>query len=359
VDIEQALQNFPGTRSVFAERSSGGYFVDFHIRRHQAGRYGLTVGDVQNIIQTAIGGMNITHTVEGKERYPVNVRYPRELRDDIDRLKRVLVPTPTGAQVPIAQLTDISPTTGPPMIRNEDGAKVGFVFVDVKEKDYAKYVRQAQEYIYRNVNIPPGYTLAWAGQYQYLQRLREKLTVVIPLTLFIIFMLLYLNFRSVSKSLIVLLSVPFSLVGAFWLLWVLGYNTSVAVWVGIIALAGVAAETGVVMIVYLDEFYDRYRAEGRMKTLADLYDAVIKGAVQRVRPKMMTVTAIMAGLLPILWSTGTGADVMKRIAAPMVGGMMTSTILTLAVIPAIYTIWREWQLKREMGVAPGSSETSE
>jgi Cu(I)/Ag(I) efflux system membrane protein CusA/SilA len=347
VDIEQALQKFPGTRSAFAERTTGGYFIDFTIRREQAARYGLTVGDVQDIIQTAIGGMNITHTVEGKERYPVNVRYPRELRNDLDRLRRVLVPTPSGAHVPIIQLAEIFPTTGPPMIRNEDGAKVGFVFVDVTEKDYGKYVREAQKFIYRTVRIPPGYTLAWAGQYKYLQRLRDKLTLVIPVTILIIFTLLYFNFKSVPKTLIVMLSVPFSLVGAFWLLWILGYNTSVAVWVGIIALAGVAAETGVVMIVYLDEFFDRYRAEGRMKTFADLYDAVIRGAVQRVRPKMMTVTAIMAGLLPIMWSTGTGADVMKRIAAPMVGGMVTSTILTLCVIPAIYTVWRERQLRRE------------
>lgn len=343
VDIEQALLKFPGTRSAFAERTTGGYFVDFKIRREEAARYSLTVGDVQNIIQTAIGGMNITQTVEGRERYPVNVRYPRELRDDLDKLRRVLVPTPTGAQVPITQLADIFPTTGPPMIRNEDGSKVGFVFVDVAEKDYGKYVREAQQYILQNVNIPPGYTLAWAGQYKYLLRLREKLKLVVPVTLLIIFLLLYFNFKSVAKTLIVLLSVPFSLVGAFWLLWLLGYNTSVAVWVGIIALAGVAAETGVVMIVYLDEFYDRYQSEGRMSSLSDLYDAVIKGAVQRVRPKMMTVMAIMAGLLPIMWSTGTGADVMKRIAAPMVGGMITSTILTLAVIPAIYTVWREWQ----------------
>ncbi|MEE9169078.1 MAG: CusA/CzcA family heavy metal efflux RND transporter, partial [bacterium] len=346
VDIERALQDFPGTRSVFAERTTGGYFVDFKIRRSEIARYGLTVGDVQEIIQTAIGGMNISQTVEGKERYPVNVRYPRELRDDLESLRRVFVPTLSGAQVPITQLADIFPTTGPPMIRNEDGSKVGFVFVDVTEKDYGRYVRRAQQYIYENVNIPAGYTLAWAGQYKYLQRLREKLKLVVPLTLFVIFLLLYFNFRSVPKSLIVLLSVPFSLVGAIWLLWILDYNTSVAVWVGIIALAGVAAETGVIMIVYLDEFYDRYRREGRMKTVADLKEAVIGGAVQRVRPKMMTVMAIMAGLLPIMWSTGSGADVMKRIAAPMVGGMVTSTILTLAVIPAIYAVWRARTMRR-------------
>lgn len=344
VDIEQALQDFPGTRSAFAERTSGGYFIDFEINRQQAARYGLTVGDVQDIIQTAIGGMNITQTIEGKERYPVNVRYPRELRDDLDKLKRILVPTSSGARVPIAQLADIFPTTGPPMIRNENGSKVGFVFVDVVEKDYGKYVRQAQQVILDNVDIPPGYTLAWAGQYKYLQRVREKLKLVVPVTIVFIFLLLYFNFRSVPKTLIVLLSVPFSVVGAVWLLWLLGYNTSVAVWVGIIALAGVAAETGVVMIVYLDEYFDRYQRQGRMKSLQQLREAVTGGAVQRVRPKMMTVSTTILGLLPIMWSTGAGADVMKRIAAPMVGGLVTSTILTLLVIPAIYTVWRGRQL---------------
>ena len=347
VEIEHALLSFPGTRSAFAERTTGGYFVDFMVNRKESARYGLTVGDVENIIQTAIGGMNITHTVEGRERYPVNLRYARELRDDIEKLKRVLVPTPTGAQVPITQLADIRPSTGPPMIRSESGEKVGFVFVDVAHKDYGRYVHEAQRYIMRTVEIPPGYTLAWAGQYQYLLRLQDRLKLVVPVMLLIIFVLLYFNFRSVTKSLIVLLSVPFSLVGAFWFLWILGYNMSVAVWVGIIALAGVAAETGVVMIVYLDEFYDHDHREGRIRSLQGLMKTIIGGAVQRVRPKMMTVTAIMAGLLPIMWSTGSGADLMKRIAAPMVGGMVTSTILTLVVIPAIYAVWREWQLKEE------------
>jgi len=347
VDIEQALLKFPGTRSAFAERTTGGYFIDFKIHREQAARYNLTVADLQDIIQTAIGGMNIAQTIEGKERYPINVRYPRELRDNLEKLKRVLVPTPGGAKVPITQLADIFPTTGPAMIRNESGSKVGFVFVDVKEKDYGRYVREAQQYILKNVNIPPGYTIAWAGQYKYLIRLREKLKLVVPITLLIIFMLLYFNFKSVPKTLIVLLSVPFAAVGAVWLLWILGYNTSVAVWVGIIALSGVAAETGVVMIVYLDEYFDRYQREGRMNSLADLNEAVTGGAVQRVRPKMMTVGTTILGLLPILWSGGTGADVMKRIAAPMVGGLVTSTVLTLMVIPAIYVLWRERQLRKE------------
>ncbi|MFQ5604389.1 MAG: efflux RND transporter permease subunit [bacterium] len=345
VEIEQALREFPGTRSAFAERSTGGYLVDFDIRRKEAARYGLTVGDVENIIQSAIGGMNITYTIEGKERYPINVRYARELRDDLESLQRVLVPTANGAQVPIGQLAEIVPTTGPPMIRSEAGSKVGFVFVDVEDKDYGRYVQKAQKHILEKVAIPPGYTLAWAGQYKYLQRLREKLKIVIPITIFLIFMLLYFNFKSIPKSLIVMLSVPFAAIGAVWLLWLLDYNTSVAVWVGIIALAGVAAETGVVMIVYLDEYFDRYQREGRMNSLENLHDAVTGGAVQRVRPKMMTVGTTILGLLPIMWSAGTGADVMKRIAAPMVGGLVTSTILTLLVIPAIYVLWRGRQIK--------------
>ncbi|MFQ5632428.1 MAG: efflux RND transporter permease subunit, partial [bacterium] len=336
VDIEQALQEFPGTRSAFAERTTGGYFIDFKIDRNEAARYGLTIGDVESIIQTAIGGMNITQTIEGRERYPVNVRYAREWRDDLESLKRVLVPIPQGGtHVPIGHLADIVPTTGAPMIRSEAGLKVGFVFVDVADKDYGRYVQRAQKYIRENVDIPPGYTLAWAGQFKYLQRLREKLKVVIPITIFLIFLLLYFNFKSIAKSLIVMLSVPFAVIGAVWLLWLLDYNTSVAVWVGIIALAGVAAETGVVMIVYLDEYFDRYQQEGRMASFADLKEAITGGAVQRVRPKMMTVSTTIIGLLPILWSSGAGADVMKRIAAPMVGGMLTSTILTLCVIPAI------------------------
>jgi len=349
VEIENVLKSFPGTRSVFAERVTGGYFIDFTINRREAARFGLTVGDVNDIIESAIGGKNISFTIEGRERYPINVRYARELRDDIEKLRRVLVPTPTGAQVPISQLADIKFTTGAPMIRDENGQLVGFVFVDVAGRSLGEYVEAAKELIHEKVDIPSGYYITWAGQYKYLERLREKLKVVVPVTLLIIFMLLYFNFNSLPKTLIVLLSVPFSIVGAVWLLFILGYNTSVAVWVGIIALAGVAAETGVVMIVYLDEYFERYRREGRMNSLADLKDAVIGGAVQRVRPKMMTVGTTILGLLPIMWSAGTGADVMKRIAAPMVGGLITSTILTLVVIPAIYTLWRGWQLRKGFG----------
>ncbi|HWP90652.1 MAG TPA: CusA/CzcA family heavy metal efflux RND transporter [Thermodesulfobacteriota bacterium] len=344
VDIEQALSKVPGTRSVFAERVTGGYFLDFKINRQQAARYGLTVGDVEEIIETSIGGKNISQTIEGRERYPVNVRYQREFRMDIKELERVLVPTPAGAQVPISLLADMYFSTGPSEIKSEDAQRVGYVFIDVEGKDYEGYVNKAREIIGENVKLEPGYHIEWAGQYQYLLRVKEKLKYIIPLTIFIIFLLLYINFNSVTETLIVLLSVPFALVGSIWLLYILGYNTSVAVWVGIIALAGLAAQTGVVMIIYLDEFYEKMVKEG--KTGWDnLAKAIHDGAVQRVRPKMMTVMAMIMGLLPLMWSHGTGADVMKRIAAPMVGGLVTSTILTLVIIPAIYAIWKGRTLK--------------
>lgn len=345
-EIEAAVGMVPGTRSVLSERTTGGYFIDFRVRRQEAARYGLRVEDVEEVIETAIGGKEITMTIEGRERYTIQLRYPRELRDDVEALKRVLVSTPAGAQVPMVQLADLGITTGPPSIRDEAGQLVGYVFIDVTGRDLVGYVNEAKKMIAQMVQIPKGYYLSWAGQFQYFERAKARLIVVVPLTLAIIFVLLFLNFNSVAKTLIVLLSIPFSLVGGIWLLYLLGYHLSVAVWVGIIALAGVAAETGVVMIVYLDEVYERRVKDGTMRGPADLHEAIIEGAVQRVRPKMMTVTAIMAGLLPIMWSHGTGADVMKRIAAPMVGGMVTSTILTLMVIPAIYAIWRNRQLRR-------------
>ncbi len=345
-EIEAAIAMVPGTRSVLSERTTGGYFIDFKIQRQEAARYGLQVADVEDLIETAIGGKQVSMTIEGRERYPIQVRYARELRDDVEALKRVLVPTPMGAQVPMAQLADLRITTGPPSVRDEGGALVGYVFIDVTGRDLVGYVEEAKKMIAQMVQIPKGYYLSWAGQFQYFERAKARLIIVVPLTLAIIFVLLFLNFNSVAKTLIVLLSIPFSLVGGIWLLYLLGYHLSVAVWVGIIALAGVAAETGVVMIVYLDEVYERRVREGTMRGPVELHEAIIEGAVQRVRPKMMTVTAIMAGLLPIMWSHGTGADVMKRIAAPMIGGMVTSTILTLMVIPTIYDLWRNWQLRR-------------
>ncbi len=340
VEIEQALVNVPGTRSAFAERLNEGYYLDLIVNRREAARYGLTVGDVQAVITSAIGGETVTTTVEGRERYPVNVRYKRELRDDPDRLKRVLISTPNGAQIPLGQIAEIVITQGPPSVSDESGALAGLVSIAVSGRDLRGYVEDAQQAVRERITLPPGYTLRWTGQYEHLVRAEAQLKLVVPVTLGVILVLLYLNFRSLTKSLIVLLSVPFAAIGAIWYLEYLGYNLSVAVCVGIIALAGVAAETGVVMLVYLDEAYERRVREGRMATVQDLREAVIEGAVQRVRPKMMTAAAIMGGLLPIMWTTGTGADVMKRIAAPMIGGMVSSTVLTLLVIPILYALWR-------------------
>ena len=343
IDIEQVLASVPGTKSAFAERLNEGYYLDLIVNRREAARYGLTVGDVQAVITTAIGGETVTTTVEGRERYPVSVRYKRELRDDPDRLKRVLIPTSSGTQIPLGQVAEMVITQGPTSIADEAGALAGLVSVAVSERDLRGYVQDAQRAVRDRVTVPPGYRLIWTGQYEHLVRAEERLKLVVPVTLALILLLLYLNFRSLAKSLIVLLSVPFAAIGAIWYLDYLGYNLSVAVWVGIIALAGVAAETGVVMLVYLDEAYERRVREGRMTTVHDLREAIMEGAVQRVRPKMMTVAAIMGGLLPIMWTTGTGADVMKRIAAPMIGGMVSSTILTLLVIPVLYVLWRgQW-----------------
>src|SRR5438477_656558 len=346
VQIERELSEQPNTRSAFAERTVGGYFLDFTVNREAAARYGLKVGDVNDIIESAIGGKNITTTVEGRERYSVNARYARDFREDLDSLKRVLVPTPTGAQVPISMLADITYKTGPPSVRSENGKLVGFVFVDITTSDIAGYVRKASQLLNQRIQYPPGYYVEWAGQFQYLQAAKERLKVVVPFTLLIIFVLLYISTRSVTRTLIVLLTVPFSLVGAFWLLYILSYNMSVAVWVGLIALAGVGAETGVVMLLYLDHAWDKFKAEGRMHTMKDLHDAVMEGAVQRIRPKIMTVCAILFGLLPIMWSPTlqAGADVMKRIATPMIGGIITSAILELLIFPVIYVVWRKREL---------------
>ncbi len=345
VEIEQVLTDVPGTASVFADRVTGGYFLDFEIDRERAARYGLTIGDVEDVIETAIGGKNISQTVEGQERYQINVRYQREFRMDIDDLKRVLINTPTGTQIPISLVADIHFTTGPPQIKSENGQKVGLVTVVVEGGDYEGYVNRAKEIVSKNVKLPPGYFLEWAGQYEYLQRATEKLKLIIPITIFIIFLLLFINFNSVIESLIVLLSIPFALVGSIWLLYILDYNLSMAVAVGIIALAGLAAQTGVVMIMYLDHSYDKMVEEGKTG-IENLDKAIHDGAVQRVRPKIMTVMAMIMGLLPLMWSQGAGADVMKRIAAPMVGGLVTSTILTLIIIPVVYSMWKSRSMKR-------------
>jgi Cu(I)/Ag(I) efflux system membrane protein CusA/SilA len=348
VSIEQALADLPDTRSAFAERTTAGYFLDFTVNREAAARYGLRVEDVNQIVETAIGGKTIASTVEGRERYPISVRYSRDFRDNIDALNRVLVATPTGQQVPISLLADVRYQTGPPDIRDENGQLVGYVFVDSTSSDIGGYVRAASRRIDERVHFPPGYYIVWAGQFQYLQAAEKRLAIVIPFTLLVIFVLIYLSTRSITKSLIVLITVPFSLVGAFWLLYLLGYNMSVAVWVGLIALAGLDAETGVVMLLYLDLSWEKYRAEGRMNSLANLFHCVREGAVQRIRPKMMAVCAILFGLLPIMWSPDyqAGADVMKRIAAPMIGGIITSAVLNLLIYPVIYVMWRKRQLPK-------------
>ena len=350
--LEKVLNSVPGTRSVFAERVAGGYYLDFDLKREEIARYGLTIEDIQMIIESAIGGESITTTVEGRERYPVSVRYARELRDDPEKLKRVLIPTINGAQVPLGQLAELRLATGPAMIRDEDGQLAGYVFVDMAGRDIGSYVEEAKKKVAEQVRLPTGYTLSWSGQYEFIQRAKEKLMYVVPLTLLIIFILLYINLRSAVKCGIVLLAIPFSMIGAIWLVYLLGYNMSVAVWVGIIALAGVDAETGVIMLLYLDQAFDKWRKEGRMRTIADLREAITEGAVKRIRPKMMTVMAILVGLLPIMWSQGAGADVMKRIAAPMIGGVVSSFLLELMVYPAIYEFWRGWQLRRAHGGLP-------
>jgi Cu(I)/Ag(I) efflux system membrane protein CusA/SilA len=351
IQIEKALTDLPDTRSVFAERTTGGYFLDFTVRRQAAARYGLTVGDVNAVIETAIGGNTIATTVEGRERYPISVRYARDFRSDLDSLRRILVPTPTGAQIPIGELADLDFRTGPPSIRDENGQLVGFVFVDVTTSNIDGYVRAASARLADRVKFPSGYYVQWAGQFEYLKSAEQRLAVVIPFTLLIIFVLIYLNTRSVARTAIVLLAVPFSLVGAFWFLYLLHYNLSVAVWVGLIALAGLDAETGVVMLLYLDQAWDKFHAAGRLKTTRDLHEAIMEGAVQRIRPKIMTVCAILFGLLPIMWSATTqaGADVMKRIAAPMIGGVITSAVLELLLYPAIYMLWRRRHLPNPNG----------
>ena len=381
-EVESMVAMVPGTRSVFAERAVSGYYLDIDIDREAAARYGLNTGDIQAVIATAIGGMTITQTVEGRERYGVRLRYPQELRDSPERLAQVLIPVnnaggaamqpavdamgrmsgsgsaPSGrvAQVPLGQVATFRQVPGPMVVRTEDAVPTAWVYVDVEGRDIGGYVEEARRMVETTVTLPPGYTMTWSGQYEYMQRAAARMKIVIPATLAIIFLLLYFNFRNVGETLIVMLSLPFALVGGIWFVWALEYNWSVAVAIGFVALAGVAAETGVVMLIYLDHAWrDRLRS-GRTPTLRDLYDAVVEGAVERVRPKMMTVTAIMAGLLPILWGSGAGASVMKRIAAPMVGGMVSSTVLTLVVIPAVYALWRERGVRKAV-VAPVADQS--
>ena len=357
-EIETVVKAVPGTSSAFAERLTGGFYLDIVPNRQALARYGLSVGDVMDVVATALGGEMVTTTVEGRERFGVTVRYPRDLRSDPQKIAReVLVPLPsnstemgaTASMIPLGQIAEVKITTGAPAIRTENALLSAYIYVDIRDRDIGSYVAEARQAVNEKVKFSPGTYATWSGQFEYMERATEKLRMVVPVTLLIIFLLLYLNFRRIAETLIVMLSVPFALVGGIWLMWLLGYNLSVAAAIGFIALAGVAAETGVVMLIYLDHAWEAVRtrraAEGGTPSATDLYGAVMEGAVERVRPKMMTVTAIMAGLLPILWGTGTGSEVMSRIAAPMVGGMISSTVLTLAVIPAIYALLKQRDLK--------------
>ncbi|HQH70833.1 MAG TPA: efflux RND transporter permease subunit, partial [bacterium] len=344
-ELETLMREIPGTRSVFAERVAGGYFVDFVPRRDQLARYGLTIEELQMIIVSAIGGENITTTIEGRERYPVNLRYPRELRDDITRLQRVLVPTRAGAQIPLAQLADIELVQGPSMLRNENGFLAGYVYVDITGRDVGGYVEEAKQRVREHLSLPTGYVLQWSGQYENMLRVREHLKLIVPITLALIFVLLYANTKSAFKAVVVMLAVPFSAIGAIWLFHFLDYNVSIAAWVGMIALLGLDAETGVFMLLFLDLSYDDAKRRGLLRTRAELDEAIVHGAVKRARPKIMTVSSAFMGLLPIMWSTSAGADVMKRVAAPMIGGLATSFLLELLIYPAIYKLWK---LRTEM-----------
>jgi len=345
--VEAVMHTVPGTLSAYAERTVGGNYVDININREEAARYGLTIQDVEDVIQSAMGGMNVTTTIEGLERFPVNLRYGREQRDNVDDLKRVLVPTPTGAQVPMEQLADFTVHKGPMVIKTEGTRPNAWVYVDLKTSDIGTYVKNAQRIVAQSIKLPAGYSLVWSGEFEYMQHANQRLMVVIPMTLFIIFLIIFLNTKSLKKVAIIFLAVPFSLVGTFWLLFILGYNLSIAVWVGIIALAGLDAETGVVMLLYLDVAYKEWQDKGMMRGIKDLIDSIHHGAVKRVRPKIMTASVIVAGLVPIMWSNGAGADVMKRIAAPMLGGVVTSVLMELAVYPVIYYLWKSYELKKK------------
>jgi Cu(I)/Ag(I) efflux system membrane protein CusA/SilA len=347
-DLEEVMRGVPGTTSAFAERAVGGNYLDIAIDRREAARFGLQVGDIQKVIETALGGMSITTTVEGLERYTVNLRYSRELRDNMESLKHILVASSDGRQVPLGQVASITPTKGPMVVRTENTRPNAWVFVDIRGIDIGTYIKNAQKAVTQNIKLPTGYTIVWSGEFEYMQRMQKRMMVVIPLTLFIILFIIFLNTRSLVKTAIVFLAVPFSLVGAIWFIYFLGYNMSLAVWVGMIALAGLDAETGVIMLLYLEKAYDDAKKRGTLQTISDLRTAIDQGAVQRVRPKIMTASVIIAGLLPIMWSSGTGSDVMKRIAAPMVGGVITSVLMELLAYPAIYYLWKKRSIVTEV-----------
>ena len=347
--IEKVLKKVPGTASAYSERVAGGRYIQIDIDQLRAARLGLNIKDVHDVIQAAIGGMNVSESVEGLERYPINIRYPRAARDSIEAIRYLPVVTPSGGRIPLSDVAEINIVDGPPGIKSENARITGWIFVDIEGRDLGTYVKEAQKAVNESVDLPTGYSISWSGQYEYLVRAQEKLKLVVPLTLMIIALLLYINFRNLTEVLIILCTLPFALIGGIWLLYLLGYNLSVAVGVGFIALAGVAAETGVVMLLFLDhslkKSLDHADQQQRKLTHQELIDAVVEGALLRVRPKAMTVTAIIAGLLPIMIGTGTGSEVMQRIAAPMVGGMISATILTLIVIPSVYYIWKRYSLK--------------
>ncbi|MBZ0263587.1 CusA/CzcA family heavy metal efflux RND transporter [bacterium] len=351
--VEGIVATVEGVTSAYAERVTGGRYIDIDIDRQMAARYGLTTGDIQDVIKTALGGMNVTWTVEGQARYPINVRYPRERRDDLSDIHRIRIPAPVGGQVPLAQVANISITDGPPMIKTENARKTVWVFVDSRESDIGGLVERLQQAIHTELELPVGYSMVWSGQFEYMERAAQRLKLIVPLTLLVIFLLLYMHFGNIAESLIVLGSLPFAVVGSVWLMYILGFNTSVAVAVGTIALLGLAAETGVVMMVYLDEAYKRHLAEGKLTFVSELREAIREGAVERVRPKLMTVATTLIGLLPIMIGHGTGSSVMKRIAAPMVGGLVSSTLLTLIIIPAVYYIWKRKTVRDDPKPATG------
>ncbi len=348
--VEAAAREIPGTLSAYAERVVGGYFVDYEIDRTAIARHGLTVGDVQDIIQTALGGMNVTQTVEGLERYPVNIRYKRDYREDMQSLQRILIPLPNGKHIPISQVAEIKVRQGPPMIKSENARQTAWVYIDIRGIDVGTYVKNAQKVIAEKINLPEGFSIIWSGQYEYMESLKAKMILAIPLTLLVIFVIIYISTKSIIKTGIVLLAVPFSLVGCFWFLYALDYHLSAAVAIGMIALAGLDAETGVIMLLYLDLAHDKWHKEGRLLTHGDLIQSIHYGAVKRIRPKVMTITVIIAGLLPIMWSHGAGADTMKRIAAPMIGGVVTSGVMELVVYPVIYFLWRGRKLSKSRHV---------
>ena len=354
VQIEAIVRDIPGTLSAFSERVVGGNYLDYEIDREAIARYGLTLGDVQDTIKAAIGGMNVTETVEGLERYPVNIRYQRDYRNDLQSLGRILVPLPNGSHIPISQVAEIKIKKGPPGIKTENARRTAWIYVDLRGIDVGTYVDNAKQIIAEKVDLPAGYNIVWSGQYEYMQKAKSTLMVVIPLTLLIIFVIIYMNTKSMVKTGIIFVALPLSLVGCFWYIYLLGYDMSVAVWIGIIALAGISAETGVVMLLYLDLAFELWSKNGRMVNLGDLTQAIHYGAVKRIRPKIMTICVIIAGLVPIMWSHGAGADVMKRIAAPMVGGVVTSGLMELLVFPVLYFMWRG--LKLEKSIVPTGEE---